>query len=211
MLLGHLHLRFQLNMKTPHVIMKGGMAKEEGVASRNMASSGPEEGGTSTPPQFVVGPGASFKKARRARTLSPPSMVGESREEVEEGRSEIPSKRPPLVRGTMKSPDTRAEAKPPPPYYSTAAEWREREERDEGVLPIGREQLVVIGELIERGTRLRERMVQSLMGEHQQQQSDRYMCMTGTCACTYSRDQLANGCCVTVYMYGTVYMYMCIV
>ena len=173
MLLGQLHLKFQLHMKTLLISMKGDIAKEEDVASQNKASSGPEEGGTSLPPQFVVGAGASFKKARRVRTFNPFLTVGVSRKEMEGKKSGMPSKRLPLIGGTVRlcADTVMGTGADPPHLYSAANVWGEGGQRvDESTLVVGAEQMAVIEELVERGTRLRDRMVRSMMGEDQLEQ-----------------------------------------
>lgn len=172
MLLGQLHLKFQLHMKMPLISMKGGKAKEEGVASRNMVSSGPEEEGTSISPQFVVGAGTSFKNVCRARTLgSPPTAGGKD----VGGKRSGHLNRPPLIGGSVRqcvdTPTGGGASPPPPPPYSAADMWQKGGQGDdESTQAIGVEQMAVIGELIERGTKLRDKMVQSLMGEYQAEQ-----------------------------------------
>ena len=186
-LLGQLRLKFQLLMNKDQTGMKGCVAKEVGIAVRNLASSGPEEGGSSPPPEFVVGPGASFKKAqraRRARTLSP--------QPTDKGRKEEDMTTPPTVRWNI----LKSGSQPSPPAYSAAPEWRGKAG---SAAPLGGEQLAVVDDLIEKGTKLQVRMVQSLLRDsHREENGDRCY-LFSTCSrgivltCMYYANYMSRG------------------
>ena len=166
-------------MKTTPIIKKGDTPKEKDVKLLNMVSLNPEKERSSTSPVSVVKPGAPQEGTHQAQAVIPSSKAGVRKlGEVEGRRNGLPSSLTPPPTGVAVGecantwPATGASALPIP-LYSAVDVWRQRHKKgviDGHVLAGGREQMALLEQVIEKGARLRDRLVQSMMGDYQQQQ-----------------------------------------
>ena len=153
--LGELNVLFQLHIRPPLNKRDASPKKQAGVKSFNKPEAKPSD----TAAEFIVGPGATFKR-------SPPAPV--QHRQLEKTCKDIKSKedKPEVMSVSVQKP----KAVTVGGAGSDTGCKKVTFERDKPVPVIGKQQLQVISELLERGTTLRDRMVHSLAAGTQLEQ-----------------------------------------
>lgn len=152
--LGELSIAFQLHIKSPPNKKDGGLKKDDGLkkvgGSKSLTTA--EAKASETAAEFIVGPGATFKR-------SPPALV--QHKLLEKTRRD--------VRSRENLPEVMPDLYQKPGGFETVTVERgirsdagHQKVSLEPTPVIGKRQMQVISELLERGTALRDKMVHSL-------------------------------------------------